>query len=112
MLMWLDRLRLRFGLTVLAVPLAAALPWGPGPGAQTITAVMQVGLRVLDPVLTTADTARNHGYMIYDTLLASDENFEIRPQMAQSWQVSADNKSYTFTLRDGLTWHDGAPVKA
>jgi peptide/nickel transport system substrate-binding protein len=78
--------------------------------AQTITAVMQVGLRVLDPVISTADTARNHGYMIYDTLLATDANFEIKPQMAEKWEVSADGKTYTFTLRDGLKWHDGAPV--
>jgi peptide/nickel transport system substrate-binding protein len=78
--------------------------------AQTIIAVPQVGLRVLDPVLSTADTARNHGYLIYDTLLAMDANFDIKPQMVQGWEVSADGRTYTFTLRDGLRWHDGAPV--
>lgn len=110
--MLLDRLRLRFSLPLLVLAVATVGPWAPAPRAQTISAVMQVGLRILDPVLTPADTARNHGYMIYDTLLAADENFEIRPQMAKDWQVSADNRTYTFTLRDGLKWHDGAPVKA
>ena len=32
--------------------------------------------------------------------------------MAEKWEVSPDGKTYTFTLRDGLKWHDGAPVKA
>lgn len=77
----------------------------------TVTAVMHAGLRVMDPVFSTAFLTRDHGYMIYDTLLGIDENFEIRPQMAD-WEVSDDEKSYTFTLRDGLRWHDGDPVTA
>ena len=75
----------------------------------TLTAVMHSGLRVLDPVITTAHITRNHGYMIYDVLTAVDENFEPQPQMAE-WEVSDDGLTYTFTLRDGLTFHDGAPV--
>jgi len=81
------------------------------PQAQTVTAVMQSGLRVMDPVLTTAYMTTYHGYMIYDTLLGVDEHFAVQPQMA-SWQVSDDGKIYTFTLRDGLRWHDGEPVTA
>lgn len=92
---------------VLASALLAAQP----AGAQTVTAVMQSGLRVMDPVVSTAFLTRDHGYMIYDTLLGVDANFKIQPQMA-SWQASADGKTYTFTLRDGLKWHDGTPVKA
>ncbi|MGO4391341.1 ABC transporter substrate-binding protein [Variovorax sp. M-6] len=80
--------------------------------AQTINAVMHSGLRVLDPVMTTAHITRNHGYMIYDTLLATDVSNQIKPQMLEKWDVSADGKSYTFTLRAGLKWHDGQPVKA
>jgi len=72
---------------------------------------MHSGLRVLDPIITTAHITRNHGYMIYDVLLAVNENFEVRPQMAD-FRVSADNLTYVFTLRDGLLFHDGAPVTA
>jgi len=79
-------------------------------GAQTVTAVMQSGLRVTDPILTTAYITRNHGYMIYDTLFGMDSHFKIHPQMVGKWSVSDDKKTYTFTLRDGLKWHDGAPV--
>jgi peptide/nickel transport system substrate-binding protein len=79
--------------------------------AKTITAVMHSDLRVIDPGLTTAYITRDHGYMVYDTLLATDSNFKIQPQMAD-WKVSDDKLTYIFTLRDGLKWHDGAPVTA
>ncbi|MCO6389559.1 ABC transporter substrate-binding protein [Aliihoeflea aestuarii] len=78
---------------------------------QTITAVMHSGLRVLDPIITTAHITRNHGYMIYDVLIAMDDQFQVHPQMAE-FDVSDDGLTYTFTLRDGLTFHDGEPVTA
>ena len=78
---------------------------------KTITAVMHSDLRIIDPGLTTAYITRDHGYMVYDTLLAMDSHFKIHPQMAD-WKVSDDKLTYTFTLRDGLKWHDGAPVTA
>ncbi|NEV01260.1 ABC transporter substrate-binding protein, partial [Bradyrhizobium uaiense] len=78
---------------------------------KTITAVMHSDLRVIDPILTTAYITRDHGYMVYDTLVATDSNFKIQPQMAD-WKVSDDKLTYTFTLRDGLKWHDGTPVTA
>jgi peptide/nickel transport system substrate-binding protein len=78
----------------------------------TLRAVMQSDLKILDPVWTTAYITRNHGYMIYDTLLALDEKFEPRPQMVDGWTISDDKLAYTFTLRDGLKFHDGSPVRA
>lgn len=78
----------------------------------TINAVMHSPLRVLDPIITTAHITRNHGYMIYDTLLATDKDNKIRPQMVQDWKASDDGRTYTFKLRDGLKWHDGAAVTA
>jgi len=78
---------------------------------KTITAVMHSDLRIIDPGFTTAYITRDHGYMVYDTLLATDAHFKIQPQMAD-WKVSDDKLTYTFILRDGLKWHDGAPVTA
>src|SRR6266705_7111479 len=78
---------------------------------KTIAAVMHSDLRIIDPGFTTAYITRDHGYMVYDTLLATDSSFHIQPQMAD-WKVSDDKLTYTFTLRDGLKWHDGAPVTA
>ncbi|WP_346433097.1 ABC transporter substrate-binding protein [Breoghania sp.] len=74
-----------------------------------ITAVMNSGLRMLDLLVTTAHIVRDHGYMIYDVLVAQDHTFTPRPQMAD-WTISDDKKVYTFTLRDGLMFHDGNPV--
>ncbi len=77
----------------------------------TVNAVMQSGLRILDPVITTTFITRYHGFMIYDTLIAHDAHLKPKPQMAD-WTVSDDQKIYTFTLRDGLKFHDGARVTA
>src|SRR6201996_2653896 len=94
-----------------AIALSAALAMFSPADAKTITAVMHSDLRVIDPGITTAYITRDHGYMVYDTLLAEDANFKIQPQMAE-WKVSDDKLTYTFTLRDGLKWHDGTPVTA
>ncbi len=72
--------------------------------------VQNGNLTILDPVWTTAYVTRNHGYFIYDTLFASDENNVVKPQMVDKYEVSADKTVWTFTLRDGLEWHDGKPV--
>jgi peptide/nickel transport system substrate-binding protein len=97
-----------------ALAVALALPSLASPAlaaGKTITAVMHSDLRVLDPGITTAYIVRDHGYMVYDTLLAMDANFKVQPQMAE-YKVSDDKMVYTFTLRDGLKWHDGKPVTA
>ena len=80
-------------------------------GRKIITAVMHSDLRIIDPGFTTAYITRDHGYMVYDTLLATNSSFKIQPQMAD-WTVSDDKLTYTFTLRNGLKWHDGSPVTA
>ena len=72
--------------------------------------VQNGNLTILDPVWTTAYVTRNHGYLIYDTLFASDENNAVKPQMVDKYEVSPDKTVWTFTLRDGLEWHDGTPV--
>lgn len=78
----------------------------------TLRVVMHSDLKIVDPIWTTAYMSRNYGYMVYDTLFAMDEKLAIKPQMVESYSVSDDKLTYTFTLRDGLLWHDGAPVKA
>ena len=98
-------------ITLSVLALSAALASQAIAAGKTITAVMHSDLRIIDPVFTTAYITRDHGYMVYDTLLATDANFKVTPQMAD-WKVSDDKLTYTFTLRDGLKWHDGAPVTA
>jgi peptide/nickel transport system substrate-binding protein len=94
---------------------AAGMLAGSIGGAQaqgTLKVVMHSDLKIVDPIWTTAYITRNHGYMVYDTLLAMDEKGEIKPQMVEKFDQSPDKLTFTFTLRDGLFWHDGAPVTA
>ena len=79
---------------------------------KTLRVVPHSDLKIVDPIWTTAYITRNHGYLVYDTLFAMDEEGVIRPQMIDRYERSADKLTFTFTLRDGLSWHDGAPVTA
>lgn len=78
---------------------------------STLIAVMNTSLRMLDPVVTSSYATRDHAYMIYDVLVAQDQEFRPQPQMAD-WRVTDDGLVYVFTLRDGLMFHDGLPVRA
>jgi len=81
--------------------------------AETVLKVIpHADLKNIDPIWTTAYITRNHGYMVYDTLFAMDANLKPQPQMVDSWDVSGDKLTWTFTLRSGLKWHDGADVTA
>jgi peptide/nickel transport system substrate-binding protein len=79
---------------------------------NTLKVVMHSDLKIVDPIWTTAYITRNHGYMIYDTLFAMDAKGDIKPQMVDKYSVSADGLLWTFTLRDGLLFHDDKPVTA
>src|SRR5260370_17150545 len=48
--------------------------------------------------------------MVWDTLFALDEKLQVQPEMVDKWEVSPDKLTWTFILRDGLVWGDGAPV--
>lgn len=78
--------------------------------AKTLRMVPQSDLKILDPIWTTAFVTRNHGYMVYDTLFGVDVKGKVHPQMVGDFTTSADGKTWTFTLRDGLAFHDGKPV--
>jgi peptide/nickel transport system substrate-binding protein len=100
-----------------ALAAAAALPLttlaGAAPAETVLRVIPHADLKNLDPIWTTAYISRNHGYLIYDTLYAMDENFEVQPQMAAGMpEISEDGLTYTITLRDGLMFHDGDPVTA
>jgi len=97
----------------IAVAVLALLPaWQAAAQQKVLKFIPQADLRSLDPIWTTAYITRNHGYMIYDTLFAVDAKFQVRPQMVDKYDISKDQLTYTFTLRDGLRFHDGQPVRS
>lgn len=67
----------------------------------------------LNVITTMESEARDVLYYVYDNLLRRDLNtWEYVPALAEKWTISKDGKTFTFTLRDGLKWHDGQPVTA
>lgn len=99
-----------------AALLAAAMALAPAAHAQvpeqTLRVVLINELTSIDPVQSTAAFVRNHGFLIYDQLFALDSRGVARPQMVETHAVSADGLTHSFTLREGLVFHDGAPVRA
>ncbi|MFT8242482.1 ABC transporter substrate-binding protein [Roseomonas sp. BN140053] len=113
----MQRRELLFGAAggVAALGLAAPLsrPALAQPAAQRVLKfVPHADLGVADPIVSTAYIARNHGLLIWDTLYGYDEDYKPQPQMAQGHQVEEEGRRVTITLRDGLKWHDGEPVRA
>ncbi|MEM7406369.1 MAG: ABC transporter substrate-binding protein [Pseudomonadota bacterium] len=102
---------LRHSLRGVAVGvLTSAFALGSAQAETVLNVNMHSDLKIVDPIWTTAYMSRNYGYMVYDTLFAMNTKGEIKPQMIQDFKVSADGKTYDFTLRDGLKFHDDAPV--
>ena len=83
-----------------------------GAAATTLKFIPQSDLTILDPVVTTVYTARNHGFMVFDTLFGMNSQYHIEPQMLDGVSVEADGKIWNLTLREGLFWHDGEKVLA
>ena len=92
---------------------AAAASIRPASAAgRSLDLVLESEAVILDPYATTAAITRTFGYHVFDTLFATAEDGAIRPQMVAAWDTSPDRLEWRFTLRDGLKWHDGAPVTA
>ena len=67
---------------------------------------------VLDPTLARTFVGRIVFAALCDKLLDVDEKLSITPQLALSWEWSADNKALTMKLRPGVTFHDGEKLDA
>lgn len=99
-------------LVALAIP-AATLGQSTAPAAGgTLIAAIGAEPDQLDPQMTSAYVSFQVLENVFDTLVEPDENLEMVPSLAESWTVSDDGLTYTFTLRDGVTWHDGTPLTA
>lgn len=107
-------MRLTFGFrrALYASTLVAAAALGLGSAsAESVLRIKMAGdLKQVDPLWSTGYTVRNMAYLIYDTLFSTDANYQIQPQMVDTYTLSEDGLVYSFTLRDGLKWHDGEPV--
>ena len=64
----------------------------------------------INPLLADANQVdRDLVNLVFDGLTRYDDQGQLVPALARGWQVSEDNLTVTFTLRDDVTWQDGQP---
>ncbi len=103
-------MRRRTFLTATAAGAALPLPAISAP-ARVLRYVPQADLTVIDPVMTTAYITRYHATMVWDQLYGIDSDLQPHPRMVEGHTVEDDGRLWTFTLREGLRFHDGEPVR-
>lgn len=74
----------------------------------TINTVMALEPATQVEILQNAGGAGVGGRVV-EGLVTEGIDRTLKPQLATKWQASADGLTYTFTLREGVTWHDGTP---
>jgi len=74
-----------------------------GSGADAVT---------LLPVLASDGTSGDINGLVYNGLVRYDKDLNIEGELAERWEISPDNLTLTFHLRQGVRWHDGAPFTA
>lgn len=79
---------------------------------DTINVAMTAEPPSMDPPRTVANVALNIGLHIYETLYTMDEEFNPQPMLAEGYEVNDDMTEYTFTLRQGVKFHNGEEMKA
>lgn len=81
-------------------------------GSQTLRANVSQRIGSVDPAKGTDYVQAMALVNLYDPLVFPDDDGEIQPHLASDWSVSADSRTYTFTLRDDVTFHSGNPLTA
>ncbi|MBV9329379.1 MAG: hypothetical protein JO352_37230 [Chloroflexi bacterium] len=94
-----------------ATTATAAAPGNPTPGGSLVYA-RNMDTRTLDPAFSAQLSERYALYMIYNTLVAYDKDFNIVPDLAASWDIGDDGKSITFHLQPNVKFHDGTACDA
>ena len=81
-------------------------------GSQPIVIAVINDMTTMDSSLVTDETSFSMLSLCESGLVQFDENKELAPDLAESWDVSEDGLTYTFHLRDGIVWSDGTPITA
>mgnify|MGYP004495841941 FL=1 len=81
-------------------------------GSTGFTVQLGPNPETLDPALNAAIDGGNTLITIEEPLLIIDENNEVQPGQAESYEVSDDGLTWTFHMRDGLKWSDGSDLTA
>lgn len=90
---------------------AAALALAAGASAQTLTLGTKLELNTLDPHFFNGFPPASSHSQIWDSLTWQNETLELEPALATAWR-NVDDLTWEFTLRQGVTFHDGTPFTA
>lgn len=81
-------------------------------GRDTLHVAIMTDPEGLDPQKTSATSTYFVTMNVYEPLVMVDENWEIQPRLAESWQVADDCQSVTFHLKKGVKFHNGREMTA
>src|ERR1700687_5895970 len=81
----------------------------PKPDADTAVMLIESSPLNLDPRIGTDAQSERIGELIFEGLVRRDENFELKPRLAESWEIP-DPLTYIFHLRHDVRFHDGRPM--
>ena len=109
----------RFLIIVACAALLLVMPSGAIAGASSSPApatVLRLGttqdLDSLNPFAGYTSTAYEVYHLNYDMLTGNAPDGGVRPEIADSWEVSADGLTWTFSIHPGIRWQDGVPLTA
>ena len=78
-----------------------------------LTEAQNTDIRVLNPIVSTDTSSNTVINMMFEGLVYVDpDTLDAAPSLATKWEVGPDGKTYTFTLKQGVKWHDGQPFTA
>ncbi len=104
------------GLVLSSFLLALAAPAGNAQGQPkrggTLTFSTRKDLTMMNPLVRTSSTDKSLRDLMFESLLTIDLEGKIRPNLAESWEISKDGRQYTFRLRKGVKFHNGREVTA
>jgi peptide/nickel transport system substrate-binding protein len=66
----------------------------------------------LIPNITSDSASHEIGNLVYSNLIRTDKNLRLEGELAEGWDISKDEMTITFHLRQGVKWHDGVEVTA
>ena len=78
----------------------------------TLTFALNADIRSLEPGINRDGNTDSLVHTIYEGLVGYAADLSVGPQLAESWKVEDDGKTYRFTIREGAKFHNGQPVTA
>ena len=81
-------------------------------GKKILTVQLGPDVETIDPALNSAVDGANYILFAFDNLLKMDKDGKVVPGLAEKYEVSDDQLTWTFHLRDGLKWSDGSALTA